>query len=503
MLKSYANYTFNAKLQTFTQNNAQAPIRSSFAFLTDNEVYGVFQTLWTAYYEPNIFKQYPLLASDPASQTSREMEVIASVYGNGGKALLGSSLSAAIVSGNRAEGWYQIRYKSNKSKRPALATRRFYEAQTFGLFAVAGEPTLQGSLQAYQMLTQHRATIFGYEAQYGTDPDSTANNNGLVPNGQDAAANRIYSLTGQAQVQTLAALLGTAAAGYSSAEQLVITSLQAEAPSVLSSLSTNFARPTDIFIASATAPTANASNGDSITTAGLLESGVNHILVGTGSGQSLTGGFGNDVLVAEAGNETLVSGIGIDTIVAVGGSDEISLRGASATIDVEFQNLTGLTETINAGSSSSGAVDIGGMQLSGSDNAPVRSFISPTDSYDLTWTNSDGQTYVYDEATGSLSINGGFLGSGSGGNSIMIHHFNLSTADALAVLGITLARNLEIKFGASLGLDPPPPQFDAHSTQAYTFSTDTASDTAQTVTETLSGVNPAHFKPFMPAQPLH
>ncbi len=500
MASRYANYTSNANLQTFIQNNAQAPIRSSFAFLTDNEVYGVFQTLWTAYYEPNIFKQYPLLASDPASQTSREMEVIASLYWNGGKALLGSSLSAAIVSGNRAEAWYQIRYNSNKSKLPALATRRFYEAQTFGLFAVAGEPTLQGSLQAYQMLTQHRATIFGYEAQYGTDPDSTANNNGLVPNGQDAAANRIYSLTGQAQVQTLAALLGTAAAGYSSAEQLVITSLQAEAPSVLSSLSTNFARPTDIFIASATAPTANASNGDSITTAGLLESGVNHILVGTGSGQSLTGGFGNDVLVAEAGNETLVSGIGIDTIVAVGGSDEISLRGASATIDVEFQNLTGLTETINAGSSSSGAVDIGGMQLSGSDNAPVRSFISPTDSYDLTWTNSDGQTYVYDEATGSLSINGGLLGSGSGGNSITINHFNLSTAETVGFLGITLARSVEINFGASLGVDPPPPNFDAGATQAYTFSTDTASDTAQTVTVTLSGVNPADFEALVADQ---
>jgi Ca2+-binding RTX toxin-like protein len=410
---------------------------------------------------------------------------------------LGPKLLSAIQSGNRAEAWYQIRYNTNPSAidSAGIAKRRYYESQTFGVFAVPGQPTLPEAMQAYEVLTEHRPTIFKYEVQYGTDPDSTSNDNGLLPAGYDKQANTAYGLYGTSQVETLAAIFGTAAAGSTSAEQLLINNIVGDS-SLLTSLTASFARPTDIFIASSLDNTVNAGLGDSSTTSGIAEAFSNHIVIGTAGGESLVGGKGNDVLIAGAGNETLTSGIGSDTIIAGGGADTIRLRGASSTVDFEFQGKTGLTETISAGVSSVGLIDVGGIQLSGSSTAPMKSNGGNT----LTWGAIDGSGYVYtftrtgaNSSVGTLTVTSGNLGSAPNANSIVIQNFNLSTAENGGFLGITLAKTCEINCVANAGVDPPPTNFDAGTTQAYTFATDTASDTAQTVTLTLSGVNPADF----------
>jgi hypothetical protein len=325
---------------------------------------------------------------------------------------LGANLLAAVQSGNRAEAWYEIRYGTNPPAVDSggIAKRRYYESQAFGLFAAPGQPTLQEAMQAYETLNQHRSTIFNYEVQYGTDPDAAANNKGLSPGGRDKQANFDYGLTGTAfQVQTLAALLGTAASGGKSAEQLLADSIQSESP-LLADLGAglaSFARPTDIFVASSSDPMANAASGDSSTTSGVSESSNNHILIGTGGGQSLVGGLGNDILVAGPGSEELTSGMGSDTIIAGGGTDTVNLRGTVAAVDFEFQGQTGFHEIINADSSPIGAIEVGGVQIIGSTAVPVLSTNVATNGTDLTWTDGTGGAYTYIGSSGlSVGKNG-------------------------------------------------------------------------------------------------
>jgi hypothetical protein len=167
-------------------------------------------------------------------------------------------------------------------------------------------------------------------------------------------------------------------------------------------------------------------------------------------------------------------------------------------VDFEFQAQTGLNEVISAGSSRFGAVAIAGVQVTGTGStvAPVVSTNVATNSNTLTWTDTGtgNYTYVYDKASGALTISGGTLGTaGEGGNTITIEKFNLPAAENGGFLGIILGKSAFVNFGATTGIDPAAPDFIAGSTQSYTFSTDSPSDTAQTVTLTLSGVDPSDF----------
>jgi YD repeat-containing protein len=434
----------------------------------------------------------------PAGINTQEYLALLDMYYAGGQKLIGSNaipllpsnLLSALNVGNRAQAWYEIRYQSNGNQLAGIAWRRYYDSQLFGLFSNPANPSQAEVLQAYQMLTQNRQSIIAYEASYGVDPDSNAQ--ALYKN-QIAAANTMYNVTGTSSaVQTLAQ-------AFAPAETVLLAMLASQSP-LLRQLSPNFATPTNIFLASNSDPTVNAALGDAIlsskgqplspqlTSDDLAEASANHILIATGDGQALTGGFGNDILVAGAGNETLTSGFGSDTIIAGGGADVISLRGTSAIVDFEFQGQTGLNETVSATQFALGALDVGGTQLTGSTVAPTKS----SDGKTLTW-NTSQATYCYDIAGGSLTISGGILGSGSG-DSIVINNFNLSAAQTVGFLGFSLQGLCQITCGATAGVDPPPPNFSAGSTQAYTFSTDVASDTAQTVTLTLSGVNTADFE---------
>ena len=91
---------------------------------------------------------------------------------NGNVVIKSPTLRNDILTGNRAAAWYEIRYNSNggSSASAGIATRRFYESTLFGLYADPSNPTLTESMQAYQVLQQHRQEILAYEAQYGLVP---------------------------------------------------------------------------------------------------------------------------------------------------------------------------------------------------------------------------------------------------------------------------------------------------------------------------------------------
>lgn len=180
----------------------------SFALLSDNEVYAVFSQLWSTYYEPQIFSVFPSLQGT-SFQDSREEEALADLIWNGGKGLLGPGLQQAINSGNRAEAWFQIRYRSNRSGDPVQAERRYYESQVFGLYDNASAVAPDEALQAYQMLSANRAAIVQYELTFGTNPYSPS---ASVPSGEIDKANQGYELDGTSgQVQTLAQAFDPAA----------------------------------------------------------------------------------------------------------------------------------------------------------------------------------------------------------------------------------------------------------------------------------------------------
>lgn len=122
-------------------------------------------------------------------------------------------LSLALKSGNRAEAWFQIRYGSSDHGKNGLGVvaRRYVDSQLFGLYASPDAPTEAEAIQAYQMLTYHRAQIVGYEQQFGSNPYGS-DPYGIPAASQIAAANRTYSLNGTAnQVQTLTQIFDSAA----------------------------------------------------------------------------------------------------------------------------------------------------------------------------------------------------------------------------------------------------------------------------------------------------
>lgn len=152
MAERYSQYESDPAFAAYVSGLTFVAQRSTFTFQSTAEVYGVFQLLWSNYYEPQIFAQYQYL-DGTSFQGSREEEALASMIWNGGKGLLGSALGQALEAGNRAEAWFQIRYGSNGSKNPIAAARQYYVSQVFGLFDNPDQPTSTEALQAYQMLT--------------------------------------------------------------------------------------------------------------------------------------------------------------------------------------------------------------------------------------------------------------------------------------------------------------------------------------------------------------
>jgi GH24 family phage-related lysozyme (muramidase) len=114
-------------------------------------------------------------ANIPGANTP-QWEALVSLFFNQSNSdpLLGPKLMTALNEGDLAQVWFEIRYGSNKGwgSKSALtagvAKRRYVESDLFGLPA----QTYAQALQAYEMLTGKRGTIFAYEQLYGTNPDN-------------------------------------------------------------------------------------------------------------------------------------------------------------------------------------------------------------------------------------------------------------------------------------------------------------------------------------------
>jgi hypothetical protein len=100
-----------------------------------------------------------------------------------------SNLVKALVSGDRAEAWFEIRYRS-AANGGGVVTRRFAESQMFGLYET-GAVTPVEAQKIYAMLQRHRSVILDYERKNGEPPEG-----GAATTDRISDANTIYGWTG-------------------------------------------------------------------------------------------------------------------------------------------------------------------------------------------------------------------------------------------------------------------------------------------------------------------
>jgi Ca2+-binding RTX toxin-like protein len=220
----------------------------------------------------------------------------------------------------------------------------------------------------------------------------------------------------------------------------------------------------------------------------------NDVLIAGAGNYGVFAGSGNDVLLAGTGPDVLAGGAGSDTLISGSGND--TLKGGSGydTFIVALPSSGLVTETIDD-PSGKGQIDVLNngryFQLGGTAEDPL----APVDGVADTWQDSLGTRYKLDPDTPNLIISGGVLGDD---DKIIIDNYDLYKP----TLGLNFLQTVTLTAYATKGVDPPAPDLVAGSSASYTVSLGLASDTAQTVTITLSGVSGADFQAIVAGQPV-
>jgi Ca2+-binding RTX toxin-like protein len=321
---------------------------------------------------------------------SRELIAIASQAYNS-PALIGPghspSLRAAILDGNRAEAWYQIRYND-----PSPSERRYAEAAMFGLYQGDGSAVSAGdALQIYQMCTTHG---LGAMQRYDDQHYKHLHDAEIIPF-SDSTFPKAESLT--TILMPAAQALSTLYGDGETFDSMHI-----------------FAAPSagDVAISAQVNPDHSAPS----------------LLIAAGGNDTLSGSNADDVLVASTGNDLLEGGAG---------NDRYDL-GA-------LNSATNVTDTIDD-SDGQGSVWVGGTHLAGgssSTGSGDNSIWIAGDGTRYVFTPLVGGSNTN---VGTLTISGGSLGSG---DQIVIDDFDLTKAqgDKSGYLGIHLKRALALGAG--------------------------------------------------------
>jgi Ca2+-binding RTX toxin-like protein len=111
------------------------------------------------------------------SQSNERVALVSLAYGSptGSTDLLGNKLRQAILDDNRAEAWYEIRYRSNGNGQHT--DRRITESSLFSLYDNPGQGVGEAEAkEVLRMYTTHRTVIQAYESQFSTQfaPSGTA-----------------------------------------------------------------------------------------------------------------------------------------------------------------------------------------------------------------------------------------------------------------------------------------------------------------------------------------
>lgn len=316
---------------------------TEFTFATEADSLSAFDVMLAGYpgftgYEGQLDGWFAAKGSPRLGESKERIALVSLAFNSGGE-LLGSKLAAALESGDRAEAWYEIRYRSNADG--VNANCRYKESDLFGLY---GEnPTEEDYKAAYRMYTRHRDSniygyggILGYEAHY--NPASA------VYDGQDVPSQSIDANLRAANTY----LIETYGQGISIAWDHIFVGEGA---------STVYFRGTD-------------TDAGQYALTGTAE---NDLMFGESGDDELNGGDGSDVLYGGTDNDTLIGGIGEDILLGGDGSDTL-YGGNQDASDDDAQDMLqgGLGHDTYVGdgdiiedSDGEGAIDWEGVRLSG------------------------------------------------------------------------------------------------------------------------------------------
>ncbi len=214
----------------------------------------------------------------------------------------------AIIQGDRAEAWFQIRYNSNGNDLAGLAKRRFFEADTFGLYSAGTSSITITDAEAkgvFRMYTAHREAIIAYEIKYAAQISKGNTDYQLVTDpietwAQDSQIARQYMITTYAQFAGASTIDG---------EVLVGSNIG----------NVNSVPGNDLLMGEARYNNLHGQGGDDVLYGNIVGDDLfgdagNDVLFGDGGDDTLQGGDDNDRLEGGQGKDRLVGGAGIDTL---------------------------------------------------------------------------------------------------------------------------------------------------------------------------------------------
>lgn len=164
IMQARANNTSAGYPVTFTR-------RTTFAFNSETESRTVFDAIIPDY-EERVFTQIRNSASSVGKTLTEANIVIDNLRGTNELIALVSlkysgvnfpATAKAILSDNRSEAWFEIRYNSNRNG--IHANRRYAESDLFDLFD-DGPLTVEGTKEVFRMFTKHQSEINAYESAY-------------------------------------------------------------------------------------------------------------------------------------------------------------------------------------------------------------------------------------------------------------------------------------------------------------------------------------------------
>ncbi len=248
-------------------------------------------------------------------RNSNEYIAVMSLFYNG-ETLVGINLRRALENDNRAEAWYEIRYRSNGGDSPStgIANRRYREAALFGLYDSGELTPEQQTDQAKEIMrmytihelqeTIHRQKLSSYETRYARPQGINAIHTEISPAKQHLIDNFAMGRTIDGEV-----IVGRGLDSYAYKDNGSVTD-------VLTGTYWN-----DLIF---------GEKGNDIILGGL---GADVIYGGEGD-DHITGGLGNDLLYGGEGNDTYYvhAGDGVDTIEDKEGNNRVILCG----IEINF-----------------------------------------------------------------------------------------------------------------------------------------------------------------------
>ena len=170
--------------------------RTTFAFDNEDEIKTTFQRLMDTVYEPLVNRFARNIPGGIPDSTERV--VLASLAYNsrvhpqghprqGIPRTLGLNLERAILNGDRAEAWYEIRYGTNPpgaGMEAGIAKRRYVEADIFGLYDASvnftGFMDEDNAKRAWRTYTRHKPDIDRYETSYSQQITQGYTDYGLI-----------------------------------------------------------------------------------------------------------------------------------------------------------------------------------------------------------------------------------------------------------------------------------------------------------------------------------